>query len=264
VAVVALDLDGVVWRGDTPIVGSAAAVGMLRAAGRRVVFVTNNSSATVDDYLAKLGRHGIDAAAGDLLTSAQAAAALVVEEFGPGSVVHACAGPGVVEALGAVGCTVTRDAGARVDAVVVGWHLEFDFAALDAAAGAVRAGARFIATNTDPTYPTPTGLLPGNGAIVAAVATAAGVAPIVAGKPEAPAARLARARFGDSGVMVGDRSSTDAAFAVALGWPFALVLSGVTAHDAGPGEEPVPDPAPAIMGADLAAIVDALLEVTAS
>jgi ribonucleotide monophosphatase NagD (HAD superfamily) len=127
-----------------------------------------------------------------------------------------------------------------------------------------RTFATGIATNPDPTYPTRTGLLPGNGAIVAAVATAAGVAPVVAGKPEAPAARLARARFGDAGVMVGDRSSTDAAFAVALGWSFALVLSGVTAHDAGPGEEPVPDPAPAIMGADLAAIVDALLEVTAS
>lgn len=261
--VVALDLDGVVWRGDTPIDGAASAIAHLRAAGRRVVFVTNNSSATVSEYLAKLDRHGVPAVADDLLTSAQAAAALLVEELPPGAVVHACAGAGVVEALEAAGFTVTRDPGASAAAVVVGWHRDFDFAALDAASAAVRAGARLVATNTDPTYPTPTGLLPGNGALVAAVAAAAGVEPIVAGKPHAPAARLARARFGDAGVMVGDRSSTDAAFADALGWPFALVLSGVTAHDAGPGEEPVPDPAPSIMGADLAAIVDALVEVTA-
>lgn len=262
-AVVALDLDGVLWRGDTAIPGSAAAVDRLRAAGRRVVFVTNNSNATVAEYLTKLTRHGVPAVADDLLTSAQAAAAFLAEHLTPGAVVHACAGPGVVEALGAVGFVVTRDPAVAVDAVVVGWHRDFDFAAIDAASAAVRAGARFVATNTDPTYPTPTGLVPGNGALVAAVAAAAGVEPVVAGKPHAPAARLARTRFGPIGVMVGDRSTTDAAFAEALGWPFALVLSGVTALAAGPGEEPVPDPAPTILGADLAAIVDRLLEVTA-
>lgn len=261
--VVALDLDGVVWRGDTPIDGSAAAIHALRRAGRRVVFVTNNSNATVGEYVAKLARHGVPTVADDLLTSAQAAAALLAEELAPGATVHACAGPGVVEALEEVGFSVTREPGVRADAVVVGWHRGFDFAGLDAASAAVRAGARLVATNTDPTYPTPSGLLPGNGAIVAAVATAAGVEPIVAGKPAAPAAGLARARFGVNGVMVGDRSSTDAAFAAALGWPFALVLSGVTAYGAGPGQEPVPDPAPPIMGADLAAIVDALLDASA-
>ena len=261
--VVALDLDGVLWRADEPIAGAAAAVAELRAAGRRVVFVTNNSNATVGSYLAKLERHGVPAVADDLLTSAQAAAALLAERLAPGSVVHACAGPGVVEALEAVGLVATRDPAVAVDAVVVGWHRDFDFAALEAASAAVRAGAHFVATNTDPTYPTPAGLLPGNGALVAAVAAAAGMEPVVAGKPHAPAARLAHDRFGSAGGMVGDRSTTDAAFAVALGWPFALVLSGVTVLEPGPGEEPVPDPAPAIMGEDLAAIVDALLDATA-
>lgn len=261
--VVALDLDGVIWRGDEAVPGSAAAVARLRAAGRRVVFVTNNSAATVASYLAKLAAHGVPAEPDDLLTSAQAAAALLTEELSPGSLVHACAGPGVVEALEARGFVVTRDPGASPAAVVVGWHRDFDFDRLDAAAAAVRAGARFVATNTDPTYPTANGLLPGNGAIVAAVATAAGVTPIVAGKPEAPAVRLARARFGEIGVMVGDRPSTDAAFAAALGWPFALVLSGVAGPEAGPGGEPVPDPAPQIVGADLAAIVEELLALGA-
>ncbi|MFM8973360.1 MAG: HAD-IIA family hydrolase [Actinomycetota bacterium] len=260
--VVALDLDGVVWRGEVAIPGSSVAVARLRDAGRRVVFVTNNSGATVAAYLARLEAVGIRADAADLLTSAQCAADLLVGDLPPGSVVHACAGPGVVEALEAAGFVVTRDPAVGAAAVVVGWHRAFDFAALDAASAAVRAGARLVATNPDPTSPTPAGLLPGNGALVAAVSTASGVTPVIAGKPEAAAVRLLRRRFGDHGVMVGDRPSTDGAFAAALGWPFALVLSGVTGPGAGPGGEPVPDPAPSIMGADLAAIVGPLLDAT--
>ncbi len=90
-----------------------------------------------------------------------------------------------------------------------------------------------MATNTDPTYPSERGLLPGAGALVAAVATATGCSPMVAGKPERPAADLVRSRFGSVGIMVGDRPETDGAFAVALGYDFGLVLSGVTASAEG-------------------------------
>jgi 4-nitrophenyl phosphatase len=252
--IVCCDLDGVVWRGDDPIPGSADAVAALRAAGLRVAFLTNNSSARVEEYVAKLARVGIDAAPDDVGSSAQAAAALLAGELAPGSAVLACAGPGVVEALTAAGFTTVDEGPA--DAIVVGWHREFDFERLTRAADVARAGARFVATNVDPTYPVSGGLVPGAGALAAAVATASGRQPVVAGKPEAPMVALVHDRFGATGVMVGDRPSTDGALAAALGWPFALVLSGVAGSA---GEEPVPEPTPPFVAADLAALVPQLV-----
>jgi glycerol-1-phosphatase len=255
VTVVVLDLDGVLWRGDEPIPGSPEAVTALRDGGARVAFLTNNSSLRVADYLEKFARLGIAADAEEVLTSAQAAAEHLRATLSPGARILACAGPGVVEALEHAGFEVV-DRG-PVDAVVVGWHRTFDFDGLDRAAAAVRDGARFVATNMDPTYPGDGHVFPGAGAIVAAVATAAGRSPEVAGKPEPPAAAMVRRRLGDHGVMVGDRPSTDGAMATALGWPFALVLSGIGGHDP---SEPVPVPPPAFVADDLAALVPRLLE----
>ena len=143
------------------------------------------------------------------------------------------------------------------DAVVVGWHREFDFERLTRAADAVRAGARFVATNVDATYPVPGGLVPGAGALVAAVATASGPAcPRSRANPKPRRWRSSASASATSGVMVGDRPSTDGALAAALGWPFALVLSGV----AGAGkEESVPDPAPAFVADDLAQLAPTLI-----
>lgn len=230
----ALDLDGVVWRGSVEVPGSAAAVAALREAGQRVVFLTNNSALRVDDYVAKLRGFGVAAEADDVLTSAQAAARLLA----PGSTALVCAGPGVVEALSERGVEVVRDGVA--DAVVVGWHMDFDFERLTAASSAVMAGARLIGTNDDATYPTPTGELPGGGAILAAVAYAASVVPEVAGKPHEPMAELVAERVGAVEVMVGDRPSTDGLMARRLGARFALVLSGVTPV-VGEDVQPVPD-----------------------
>jgi glycerol-1-phosphatase len=255
-AVVCCDLDGVLWRGDEAIPGSAAAVAALRADGVRVGFLTNNSSRTVATIVEQLDSMGVPAAADDVLTSAQAAARLLAEQTPAGARVMACAGPGVVEALTSQGFEVVGEP--PVDAVVVGWHRDFDFDRLDRASAAVRGGARFVATNVDPTYPGRDHLLPGAGAIVAAIATAAGTRPEVAGKPEAPTVALVRERLGRFGVMVGDRPSTDGALADALGWPFALVLSGVTGRDARPGGEGVPDPPPPFVADDLAALVPTL------
>ncbi len=117
----ALDLDGVVWLGDQPIPGAAAAIDRLRRRGERVLFLTNNSSLTVAEYLDKLHGHDVAAGADDLITSAQAAAQLV----GPGQTVLVCAGEGVDEAIAARGASAVRDG--RADAVVVGWHRDFDF-----------------------------------------------------------------------------------------------------------------------------------------
>jgi HAD superfamily hydrolase (TIGR01450 family) len=248
--VVCCDLDGVVWRGDEPIPSSADGIRRLRGAGLRVGFVSNNSSQPVGDVVAKLDRCGVPAEARDVVTSALAAAALLAAELAPRARVLVCAGPGVVEALGGVGLTPVREGPA--DAVVVGFHRDFDFDALTRASNAVRAGARFVATNLDATYPMPGGaMVPGAGSITAAVAVASGRTPEVAGKPEAATVALVRARFGDRGVVVGDRPSSDGALAAALGWPFGLVLSGVTATVAPPGGEAIPSPPPPYVAADL-------------
>jgi glycerol 3-phosphatase-2 len=252
--VVVLDLDGVLWRGEEAIPGSSEAVQALRDGGARVAFLTNNSSSRVGDYLDKFTRLGIAAEPDEVLTSAQAAAELLGGSLPPGAKVLACAGPGVVEALELASFDVV-DRG-PADAVVVGFHRDFDFDRLDRAASAVREGARFVATNADPTYPAAGGVLPGAGAIVAFIATASGRAPEVAGKPQPATVAMVQRRLGDHGVMVGDRPSTDGAMAAALGWPFALVLSGIGGHDP---SEPVPTPAPALVGDDLAALVPDLL-----
>jgi 4-nitrophenyl phosphatase len=222
-----------------------------------VGFVSNNSSMPVGDVVAKLGRLGIDTAPECVLTSALAAADLLAGDLATGARVLVCAGPGVVESLTAAGFEPVDAPPA--DAVVVGFHRDFDFDGLDRAARAVRDGARFVATNLDATYPVPGGLLPGAGSLVAAVATAAGREPEVAGKPYPAAAAMVHHRLGRQGVMVGDRPSTDGAFAERLGWPFALVLSGVSSYTPGPGEEPVPDPAPPYLADDLAALVPTLV-----
>ena len=241
-----LDLDGVVWLAGVAIPGSVDAIARLRDAGERVVFVSNNSSATIAEQEAKLEAIGVPAH-GDVLTSAAAAAGLL----DPGTTALVCGGPGVVEALEARGVTPVREPPA--DAVIVGFHLDFDYGRLRAAHAAVAAGATLIGTNDDATYPTPQGEIPGGGAILSAVAYAASVTPVVAGKPFEPMATAVRRLAGDGPhLMVGDRPSTDGRFARRLGATFALVMSGVTKT----AELPV-DPNPDLLGADLASIVAA-------
>jgi HAD superfamily hydrolase (TIGR01450 family) len=218
-----VDLDGVVWLAGTPIQGGDEAVRRLRAAHVRVLFVTNNSAPTIEELLARLERVGITALPEDLVTSAQAAAQLLE----PGQRALALADGGATQALVARGVELVD--GPPADAVVVGWTHHFDFERLTLAASVVRDGARLIGTNEDSTHPTPQGLLPGAGALLAAVATAADTVPEVAGKPHQPIVDLIRARTDDTALVVGDRPSTDGALAAALGVPFALVLSGVTA-----------------------------------
>ena len=245
----ALDLDGVVRLGPEPVPGAAAAVQRLRAAGEHVAFVTNNSSHTRQQVADELAGFGIPDAVDEVVSSAMAVATLVE----PGERVLLCGGPGIEEALVERGATVVRDGDA--DAVVVGFHRDFDYQRMHVAATAVRRGARLLASNDDATYPTPDGPAPGAGALLAGVVTAAGHPPlVVAGKGHPPMAELVRARLGPGGVVVGDRPETDGRFAVDVGYRFVLVLSGVTGPEDLPGE-----PGPGVVAADLAGAVDAVL-----
>lgn len=230
-----LDLDGVVWRGEMAIPAAAPAVARLVEAGEQVLFVTNNSAARVAEVEEKLGRVGIDG--GGAVLSAATAAATLVE---PGERVLVCAGPGVWEAVTRRGAEPVS--GGPADAVVVGWHTDFTYDRLTVAFRALRAGARFIAANTDATYPVADGEIPGGGAIVAAVAYASGSEPVVAGKPHQPMAELVRARARDRAItVVGDRPETDGRFAQILDARFVLVLSGVT-DEAGAAAARMPRP----------------------
>ena len=240
-----IDLDGVIWLAQQAIPGSADAIARLRAAGIGVLFATNNALPTLAELVAQLAAVGIPAGPSDLVTSAQAAASLLA----PGTTAVVCAGAGVHEALADRGVTAVERGPA--DAVVVGLTRDFDFAMLATAAAAVHGGARLVGTNEDATYPTPTGLLPGAGALLAAVATAAQSEPVVAGKPHEPIVALLGHRAPDASLVVGDRPSTDGLLARRLAVPFALVRSGVTGADE---EELIVEPQ--IDAADLAAVTD--------
>ncbi len=257
-----VDLDGVVWLTGEPIGAVGEAVAALRGRGIRVVFATNNSAPTTRELLARLTRIGIESTADDLVTSAGAVASLLHA----GQRVTVLAEGGVHESLAARGVEVVEaDRSVDVlgaqpsDAAVVGWSRSFDFASLAATATAARRSGRLIATNEDPTHPTPDGLMPGSGALLAAVRTASGVTPEIAGKPHAAMADLMQSRFGfaaddASVVMVGDQPGTDGRLAERIGVPFALVDSGVTAAGTEGFEVPV-----AIRAQDFVSLVDRCL-----
>jgi HAD superfamily hydrolase (TIGR01450 family) len=250
-----VDLDGVVWLAGRPIPGVDEAVARLRGVGVRVLFATNNALPTRAELQRQLAHCGITADEADLLRSADVAAGLLQ----PGTTAVVLGGDGVLEALAARGVTVVPEGPA--DAVVVGLTRTFTYDALTIAVTAVRNGARLVGTNEDATYPTPDGLVPGAGAILAAVTTASGVTPEVAGKPHRPTADaiIARVDRKDLRVMVGDRPSTDGALAAQLGIPFGLVLSGVTKT----GEIP-PDAGAAATAPDLLRLVQQALDGTSS
>ena len=254
--VVLCDLDGVVWLAHQPIPGSVGAIGSLREAGIRVVFVTNNSFSTYDEQVAALASIGIPAE-GDIVTSAMSAATAIKSDWR----VLVCGGRGLIEEVSRVAKDVVVAynepmATGNFDAVVVGFHREFNYEVLTDALTAVLGGAVLIGSNDDPTYPTPNGPIPGGGSILAAIEKASGMTPVVTGKPYGPMAKLVRDLCGnvtpEEMVMIGDRADTDGGFARTLGARFAMVLSGVMHTAVGADADIVAD--------DLSAVAEILLK----
>ncbi len=222
------DLDGVVYRGSQPL---PYAVSSLSAAtlARRVCFATNNASRTPEQICEQLRALGLAVDPERVLTSAQAGADLLAGGAPPTGPVLAVGGPGVACALRAVGLEVTEDPD-QARAVLQGWGREVRVADLAAAALAVRAGARWVATNTDRTLPVPGGLVPGNGTLVSAVAEASGRQPEVVGKPHPPLFRAAARRLASRSerlLHIGDRLDTDVLGADRVGADSLWVLGGV-------------------------------------
>jgi len=239
-----IDLDGVVSRGDRPIEGAAAAVDTLRENGIRLLFATNNATATVDQRLEKLRALGLEVAADELLTSAVVTAESLAARGLAGTAAFVIGKDGIRHALGEVGIEVVDgEAGDAVRLVVVSGDDGFDYRAMRTASTAVRNGATFVATNDDATFPTSRGLVPGAGAIVASIVTASGRRPEIMGKPHRPMMEAAAQRLEGCRAIgvIGDQPATDLAGAHEMGWKAILVLSGVTSATAAARVTPKPD-----------------------
>ena len=224
------DLDGVLFRGSRPIPSAAEALRRLRRAGRRVAFVTNNSTQTPDDVAGKLQEMGIEASHTEVETSALATAELL---SGRGVRSAFVVGErGILSALQTSGIRVLDGSAEHAEVVVVGWDRTADYWKLARAALLVERGARLVATNGDVSYPAPEGNLPGAGALLSVIVATTGATPEIVGKPHAPLLRGALARAGGGRpLVVGDRLDTDIAGAAALGWDSLLVLTGITRRE---------------------------------
>jgi glycerol-1-phosphatase len=250
-----LDLDGVVYVGPDPIPSAAPALAKARAAGMRLAFVTNNASRDPAAVAAHLVALGIPAEADDVVTSSQAAATVLAERLGVGASVLVTGSAALRTAVEMVGLRVVSSSDDRPNAVVQGYSPDLRYADLAEAALAVRAGALWVATNTDSTLPSARGLLPGNGSLVALVAVATGRRPIVAGKPQLPMhAEGVRRTDAKNPLVVGDRLDTDIEGANVADTDSLLVLTGVTAATDLVGA-PV-EHRPTFLAADLAGLVD--------
>jgi HAD superfamily hydrolase (TIGR01450 family) len=230
---VIFDLDGVVYVGTEPVPGAADAIGRLRERGTPIAFVTNNASRSAADVARLLASVGVPAGPAEVTTSAQAAATVLAERFEPGGPVLVVGTSSLEAEVAAVGLKPVRRADAEPVAVVQGYGPDVGWPDLAEACVAVRRGAWWIATNTDRTLPSPEGPLPGNGALVAALATALGRDPdLVVGKP-APTllAEAARRHGARHPLMVGDRLDTDIEGAHRAGMDSLLVLTGVSRRE---------------------------------
>ena len=226
-----LDLDGVLYRWPEPIAGSPEAVERLRAAGKRIAFVTNNSSRTPEQVAERLGSLGIRAEPDEVVTSALATATLLAERGTRSAFV--IGEEGLRTALAEVGIELVDASDGVVDAVVVGFDRTADYTTLKDGAVFVERGASLVGSNPDPSFPAPGGeLWPGAGALLAVIETTSGRRGEVVGKPETPLLRRALDQAGGGRpLVVGDRLDTDIAGAVGLGWDSALVLTGSTRRD---------------------------------
>lgn len=236
---VVFDLDGVLYRGQTAVPGAGEALTDIETAGFQLLFATNNASATPTSVIEKIrrltGYHGRMSA---VVTSGMAAARFIAGRYDKILVVGE---PGLRETIQTADVEVV-DADSQPDAVVVGLDEAFTYDKLHNASRAIRSGAAFVATNTDATFPRADGQAPGAGSIVAAVATASGVQPVVCGKPEQPMIDiLNELAEGEPIWMVGDRPETDIAIAAAAGWRSVLTLTGVVSSLAEVGDGPRPD-----------------------
>lgn len=251
------DMDGVLYRGTDPLPGVGDLFAALELRERSYMLATNNSMSTAEEYVKKLGTMSINVPASAILTSAMATRDYLLREFGAEAALSIIGMPALKEQL-FFGTSFREVIPTEVPAaVVIGLDKIFTYDKLAMANAAIRAGARFVATNADATLPTESGLIPGAGSIVAAIQTATGQTPVIIGKPEPLMLQMALARMGvapDEAVMVGDRLDTDIIAGDRAGMLTLLVLTGVSTRDEISHAPSLPD----LVFTDLNAVIEAL------
>ncbi len=225
-----LDMDGVLWKDKQPLINLKEAFDRFDALGIQVVLATNNSSRTVKEYQERIASMGAQVSEEQIVTSSMAAAHVLQQRFPQGGPVYIMGAASLHQALEQAGFHHAEE---NVLAVVSGLDRTFSFDKLARATRLIRQGAFFMGTNPDTTFPTPNGLGPGAGSILAAIQTASEQTAVIAGKPSPTLYQMAMQRLGVSPqqtISIGDRMETDILGGIRAGCRTALVLSGVTSR----------------------------------
>lgn len=236
-----LDMDGVLWRESEAIGDLRSIFSQIEHIGWKVIFATNNATRTISQYVSVLSSLGVSAEPWQVINSATAVTYYLCNKFPNGGPVYIIGEQGVMDACAEHGF-YQSDSG--VLAVIVGMDRNLTYDKLKNATLLLRAGVPFIGTNPDLTFPTPNGLVPGTGSILAALTAASNVSPIIVGKPEPVMYRIALEKLHippEQALVVGDRPETDIAGAQQIGCRTALVLSGVTNAGQAAAWQPPPD-----------------------
>jgi HAD superfamily hydrolase (TIGR01450 family) len=249
-----LDLDGTVWIGADPTPRAAEAIAALRAAGKRLMFVTNDGRRSPDEYVRKLWAIGCTAGV-DEIVSVGSAIQFLLADRPPGRGVFVIGSPAIRRHVADAGHRVLNgtDAAEEAELVVVVAHDALTYGELETALRAVMSGAEMVCGGRDRHFPTPEGLAPGTGAIAAALEFASERTARNVGKPDREVFAAALDRLGEGRTLViGDHLVSDLAGAAAAGLPAAVVLTGITSRAEA---EAARDPAPVAIGESLAALV---------
>ena len=223
-----IDMDGVLYRGDSPLPRLREFFAFLRQKPIPFILATNNSTRTSEEYASKLARMGVEVLPEEVLTSGQATAQVLAGEYPRGTRAHIFGTPALREAMIKEGFVVADE---DVALVVASMDRSVTYEKLKEATLLIRGGARFVATNRDPTFPSEEGLLPGTGSLIAALETASGVEPLVIGKPQPTMFQLAMTQMNARPEMtatIGDRLDTDILGGQRAGLTTICVLSGST------------------------------------
>ncbi len=230
-----LDMDGVIWRSDSPIGNLAEIFKRIEARGLKYVFATNNGTKTPEQYMERLAEFGVNVRSSQVVTSALGVAFMLSYKYPTGTKIFMIGEDGIRVALEEKGFEVLSTSNApEAQVVVMGIDRGITFDKMREATLLVRSGVPFYATNPDKTFPTPRGEIPGAGAWTSVITTATDVEPIIAGKPFPYMIELSLELLGtrkEETLVVGDRLETDIAAGQAVGCPCALVLSGVSTSE---------------------------------
>ncbi|MCP4427425.1 MAG: HAD-IIA family hydrolase [Chloroflexi bacterium] len=233
-----LDMDGVLWRGETPMPGLADFFVTLRRLNINFVLATNNATKTAVMYAEKLAQFGVQIPPPQILTSAETTALYLSQRYEKGTAVYVIGEKGLHDALIAHGFHIITPQQVKNDAtaplVVAGFTRNVTYPELAMGSLLVHKGATFIGTNPDPTFPSEIGPLPGAGSLQAVVTAATGVQPDIIGKPSPIIFQEAVKRLGGTAAataMVGDRLTTDIKGGNDAGLNTILLLSGISSRD---------------------------------